>query len=134
MFNQGYETVRYNASALVDLASHSLTDAQGPAVVDFEAKTMAAYGLPAAIGMNHRLTHFQHLFSGSSYASGYYVYMWAEVLDCDGFDAFVEAGSAFDPQVAARLRECILSSGNSREPGAAFPPLPWPRCAGGGRC
>lgn len=120
LFNQGYETVRYTASALVDLAAHSLTDAQGPAVVDFEAKTMAAYGLPAAIGMNHRLTHFQHLFSGSSYASGYYVYMWAEVLDCDGFDAFVEAGSAFDPQMAARLRECILSSGNSREPGAAF--------------
>ncbi|MFY7863426.1 M3 family metallopeptidase [Roseateles sp.] len=120
LFNQGYETVRYTASALVDLAAHSLTDAQGPEVVDFEAKTMAAYGLPAAIGMNHRLTHFQHLFSGSSYASGYYVYMWAEVLDCDGFDAFVEAGSVFDPQVAAQLRECILSAGNSREPGAAF--------------
>ncbi|MEJ6005205.1 M3 family metallopeptidase [Paucibacter sp. AS339] len=120
LFNQGYETVRYTASALVDLAAHSLSDAQGPDVVDFEAKAMAAYGLPAAIGMNHRMTHFQHLFSGSSYASGYYVYMWAEVLDCDGFDAFVEAGNAFDPQVAARLRACILSTGNSSEPGAAF--------------
>ena len=119
-FNQGYETVRYTASALVDLAIHSLSDETAPDVVVFEAKTMTAYGLPAAIGMNHRLTHFQHLFSGSSYASGYYVYMWAEVLDCDGFEAFVEAGSAFDVQVAARLRECILSTGNSVEPGAAF--------------
>lgn len=120
LFNQGYETVRYTASALVDLAIHSLPDAVAPEVVEFEAKTMAAYGLPTAIGMNHRLTHFQHLFSGSSYASGYYVYMWAEVLDCDGHGAFVEAGSAFDPQVAARLRDCILSTGNSVEPGAAF--------------
>ncbi|MCV2369244.1 M3 family metallopeptidase [Roseateles oligotrophus] len=120
LFNQGYETVRYTASALVDLAIHSLTDETAPDVVEFEAKTMAAYGLPAAIGMNHRLTHFQHLFSGSSYASGYYVYMWAEVLDCDAFDAFVEAGSAFDTKVAARLRECILQTGSSVEPGAAF--------------
>ncbi|MDC8770967.1 M3 family metallopeptidase [Roseateles albus] len=120
LFNQGYETVRYTASALVDLAIHSLSDEAAPDVVEFEAKTMAAYGLPAAIGMNHRLTHFQHLFSGSSYASGYYVYMWAEVLDCDAFDAFVEAGSAFDAQVAARLRECILQTGNSVEPAAAF--------------
>ncbi|MCV2354098.1 M3 family metallopeptidase [Paucibacter sp. B2R-40] len=119
-FNQGYETVRYTASALVDLAIHSLSDEAAPDVVKFEAQTMAAYGLPAAIGMNHRLTHFQHLFSGSSYASGYYVYMWAEVLDCDGFEAFVEAGSAFDANVATRLRECILSTGNSVEPGAAF--------------
>jgi peptidyl-dipeptidase Dcp len=120
LFNQGYETVRYTASALVDLEIHSLADGVVPDVVEFEAKTMTAYGLPAAIGMNHRLTHFQHLFSGSSYASGYYVYMWAEVLDCDAFDAFVEAGSAFDAKVAARLRECILSTGNSVEPGAAF--------------
>ncbi|MDN3920143.1 M3 family metallopeptidase [Roseateles violae] len=120
LFNQGYETVRYTASALVDMAAHSLTEAEGPEVVDFEARTMAAYGLPAAIGMNHRLTHFQHLFSGSSYAAGYYVYMWAEVLDCDGYEAFVEAGSPFDRATAERLVGCILSAGNSREPGEAF--------------
>ena len=77
-------------------------------------------GLPAAIGMNHRLAHFQHLFSGSGYAAGYYVYLWAEVLDADGFDAFVEAGDPFDPQVAERLRRCIYAAGNSIEPGAAF--------------
>ncbi|MGS0758871.1 M3 family metallopeptidase, partial [Roseateles sp. GG27B] len=72
LFNQGYETVRYTASALVDLAAHSLTDAQGPDVVAFEAQTMADYGLPTAIGMNHRMTHFQRLFSSSGYAAGYY--------------------------------------------------------------
>jgi peptidyl-dipeptidase Dcp len=70
--------------------------------------------------MNHRLTHFQHLFSSAGYAAGYYVYLWAEVLDCDAFDAFVEAGDVFDPAVAARLRECIYAAGNSVEPGAAF--------------
>ncbi len=120
LFNQGYETVRYTASALVDMAAHSLDSETGPAVVEFEAATMAAYGLPAAIGMNHRMTHFQHLFSSSGYAAGYYVYMWAEVLDCDAYDAFVEAGSPFDADVAARLLRCIYSSGNSVEPGAAF--------------
>ena len=120
VFGLGYETVRYTASALVDMAAHSLTDTAGPDVVAFEAATVVALGLPSAVGMNHRMTHFQHLFSGSSYAAGYYVYLWAEVLDCDGYEAFVEAGSPFDAAVAARLRACIYASGNSREPGAAF--------------
>jgi peptidyl-dipeptidase Dcp len=120
LFGLGYETVRYTASALVDMAAHALTDAVGPDVVAFEAATVAALGLPSAVGMNHRMTHFQHLFSGSSYAAGYYVYLWAEVLDCDGYEAFVEAGSPFDVTLAARLRDCIYASGNSREPGAAF--------------
>ena len=70
--------------------------------------------------MNHRLTHFQHLFSGSSYAAGYYVYLWAEVLDADGYEAFVEAGNPFDAAVAARLRRFIYSSGNSIEPSEAY--------------
>jgi peptidyl-dipeptidase Dcp len=118
-FGQGYETLRYTASALVDMAVHA--SAQPPAdVVAFERDTMAAWGLPDEVGMNHRLTHFQHLFSSAGYAAGYYVYLWAEVLDCDAFDAFVEAGDVFDAAVAARLRDCIYSSGNSREPGEAF--------------
>jgi len=120
MFNQGYETVRYTASALVDMAAHSLTGAEGPDITAFEAQTLADYGLPPAIGLNHRLAHFQHLFSGSGYAAGYYVYLWAEVLDADGYEAFVEAGDPFDAATAARLRDCIYASGNSREPGAAY--------------
>ena len=120
LFNQGYETVRYTASALVDLAAHSLTSEQVPELVDFERAELARIGAPAVVGMNHRLVHFQHLFAGSGYAAQYYVYLWAEVLEADGFDAFVEAGSAFDPAVAERLRRFIYASGNSLEPGAAY--------------
>ena len=120
LFNQGYETVRYAASALVDMAIHSLDAAEAPDIVEFEAAELARIGAPREVGMNHRLVHFQHLFSGSSYAAGYYVYLWAEVLDADGFDAFVEAGNPFDPAVAQRLRRFIYSSGNSIEPSRAF--------------
>ncbi len=119
-FNQGYETVRYAASALLDMAVHSLTAAEGPDVSDFEAGELERIGMPAGIGINHRLPHFQHLFSGSSYAAGYYVYLWAEVLDADGFEAFVEAGDPFDAAVAQRLRRFIYSSGNSLEPSQAY--------------
>ena len=119
-FNQGYETVRYAASALVDLAAHALTDPEAPDVVAFERDELARLGAPASTGINHRLTHFQHLFAGSAYAAGYYVYLWAEVLDADGYEAFREAGDPFDAQVAARLRRYVYSSGNSIEPGAAY--------------
>lgn len=118
-FGQGYETLRYTASALVDMAAHALPAAPAD-VVAFERDTLAAWQLPHEVGLNHRLTHFQHLFSSAGYAAGYYVYLWAEVLDCDAFEAFVEAGDVFDPAVAARLRDCIYASGNSREPGEAF--------------
>ena len=120
-FNQGYETVRYTASAIVDMAAHALTDAEPPAdLCAFEAQVMAQHGLPNGVGLNHRLVHFQHLFASSGYAAGYYVYLWAEVLDADGYDAFKEAGSPFDPAVAQRLLKHIYASGNSVEPGAAF--------------
>ncbi|MBK6472252.1 MAG: M3 family metallopeptidase [Betaproteobacteria bacterium] len=120
-FGQGYETVRYTASAMVDLAIHSLTDAEPPADVStWEAELLRQAGLPHGVGLNHRLAHFQHLFAGSSYASGYYVYLWAEVLDADGYGAFREAGSPFAPAVAEALRRHIFASGNSVEPGAAF--------------
>ena len=119
-FNQGYETVRYTASALVDMAIHAQTSAQGLDVVEFERAELERIGLPEGTGINHRLTHFQHLFSGSGYAAGYYVYLWAEVLDADAFDAFAQAGDAFDPTVAARLLRWVYSVGDSIEPGAAF--------------
>ena len=81
---------------------------------------MAERGLPEDAGLNHRLVHFQHLFSGDSYAAGYYVYLWAEVLEADAWQAFVEAGNPFDASVAQRLKGCIYSVGDSVEPGAAF--------------
>jgi peptidyl-dipeptidase Dcp len=120
LFNQGYETVRYAASALVDMAAHAQTSPEGPDVTAFERNELARIGAPAAVGLNHRLCHFQHLFSGSGYAAGYYVYLWAEVLEADGFDAFVEAGNPFDPATALRLYEFIYASGNSLEPAAAY--------------
>jgi peptidyl-dipeptidase Dcp len=99
---------------------HARTSKAPIDIVAFERAELERLGLPAAVGVNHRLVHFQHLFSGSSYAAGYYVYLWAEVLDADGFDAFVEAGDPFDPAVASRLARFIYSSGNSIEPGEAY--------------
>jgi peptidyl-dipeptidase Dcp len=119
-FNQGYETVRYTASALVDMAIHSLRDEQAPDITAFEAAELQRLGMPRGVGMNHRLPHFQHLFSGSGYAAGYYVYLWAEVLDADAYDAFVEAGNPFDAVVAQRLLQCVYAAGGSLDPVAAF--------------
>ena len=120
-FNQGYETVRYCASTYADMAVHALPREQIPSDLSaWEAEDLQRRGLPDGVGMNHRLVHFQHLFSGSGYAAGYYVYLWAEVLDADGFEAFKEAGSPFDRKVAERLRRFVYASGNSLEPGAAY--------------
>ena len=118
-FGSGYETLRYTASAMVDMAAHQSLEVIDD-VVAFEARMMAERGLPHAAGLNHRLPHFQHLFAGSGYAAGYYVYLWAEVLDADAYEAFVEAGDPFDAQVAARLKACIYSRGDSVEPGATY--------------
>jgi peptidyl-dipeptidase Dcp len=118
-FGQAYESVRYTISAIVDLAAHAQCEPIDD-IVAFEQRVLAERKAPAVAGMNHRLPHFQHLFSGSGYAAGYYVYMWAEVLDADAYDAFVEAGDPFDAAVAERLRRWIYSSGNSVEPGAAY--------------
>jgi peptidyl-dipeptidase Dcp len=120
-FGQGFETVRYTASALTDLAVHALPREQVPDdVVAFEAQVLRERGLPPGVGLNHRFTHFQHLFAGSGYAAGYYVYLWAEVLDADAFDAFVEAGDPFDAGVAALLKRHIYAAGDSVEPGATY--------------
>jgi peptidyl-dipeptidase Dcp len=119
-FNQGFETVGFVACALLDMAVHARGEADAVDLETFEAQFLRDIGLPEGCSTFHKLPHFQHLFSSSAYAAGYYVYMWAEVLDADGYDAFVEAGDPFAPEVAARLHKYIYSSGNSIEPRAAY--------------
>ena len=119
-FNQGFETVEYTACALLDMALHAQPAEEGVDITQFEREELERLGMPREVVLRHRLPHFSHLFSSSSYAAGYYVYMWAEVLDADGYDAFVEAGNPFDPAVASRLLKYVYSSGNTIEPRAAY--------------
>ncbi len=112
--NQGFATVEYTASALLDLELHR---APSPETLDpdgFERDFLARYDVPREIGLRHRPAHFQHLFAGG-YAAGYYAYLWAEVLDADGFAAFAEKGDLFDPELARRLK-AIYSAGDTRDP------------------
>jgi peptidyl-dipeptidase Dcp len=119
-FNQGFATVEYVSSALVDLEFHSLPSAENLDVREFERTALSRIGMPAEIVMRHRPPHFQHVFSGGGYAAAYYSYMWSEVLDADAFAAFEEAGDIFDPETARKLRDNIYAAGGSREPEAAY--------------
>ena len=109
----GFQTVEFLSSALVDLDFHD-----GPApkdAMDAQQATLDRIGMPAAIRMRHATPHFAHVFAGDGYSSGYYSYMWSEVMDADAFDAFKETGDAFDPAMAAKLEDHILSKGGSVE-------------------
>jgi peptidyl-dipeptidase Dcp len=117
-FNQGFSTVEYTSSALVDMGLHELAKADGLDVSAFERATLKRLGMPGEISMRHRLPHFLHIVGG--YAAGYYSYMWSEVMDTDAFAAFEEAGSIFDKKTAARLKEHIYSAGNRRDPAEAY--------------
>lgn len=119
-FNQGFATVEYTASALVDLALHLASGAEAIDVVAFEKQQLDKLGMPASITTRHRTPHFQHVFSGESYAAGYYSYLWSEVLDADGFEAFEERGDIFDPIVAKKLHDHVYSSGYRRDPEEAY--------------
>ena len=119
-FNQGFETVRYSASTLIDMALHQADASQGIDIAAFEAAECARLGVPVEAGMNHRPAHFRHIFASDGYAAGYYVYMWAEVLEAEAFEAFEEGGDVFHVELAARLHEQIYSAGDAREQKAAF--------------
>src|ERR1700728_756605 len=113
-FNQAWATVEYTASALVDLKLHLDPSPDEVDVVAFERQELARIGMPDAIGMRHRTPHFQHIFSGG-YSAAYYSYLWSEVLDADGFEAFEESGDIFDPALARKLHDFVYSAGATRD-------------------
>ena len=119
-FNQGFATVEYTSSALVDLEFHLLSSADNLDVVAFETATLDGIGMPREIVMRHRTPHFGHVFAGDGYSAAYYSYLWSETLDADGFAAFREAGDIFDPATASRLRDYVYSAGDLREPADAY--------------
>ncbi|WP_422023393.1 M3 family metallopeptidase [Roseibium sp.] len=119
-FNQGFATVEYTACALLDLELHLLDDPSSFDPVAFEKAELDKIGMPKAITMRHRIPHFQHVFSGDGYSSGYYSYMWSEVMDADAFGAFKEAGDIFDKDTADKLLTNIYSAGGRPDPEDAY--------------
>lgn len=119
-FNQGFATVEFVSSALIDMEFHSQPAASIADVRAFEQRELEKIGMPAEIALRHRPQQFGHIFSGDHYAAGYYSYMWSEVMDADAFGAFEEAGDIFDPATAKRLHDDIYSSGGSRDPEEAY--------------
>lgn len=118
-FNQGFATVEYMASALIDMKLHLA----GNVVIDpdeFERTTLAELGMPKEIVMRHRTPHFSHVFSGDGYSAGYYSYVWAEALTADAAEAFESAGSFYDQPTAQRLLKTVFSIGDTRDPAEAF--------------
>ena len=119
-FNEGFATTEYLASALMDMAFHT-TDPAGLDPDAFERETLARLGMPDEIVMRHRSPHFGHIFSGESYAAGYYGYLWADVLTADAAEAFAEApGGFYDRDLAARLVEHLFAPRNSVDPAEAY--------------
>ncbi|HZW16109.1 MAG TPA: M3 family metallopeptidase [Brevundimonas sp.] len=118
-FNQGYETVSYLSSALVDMDLH--TRATPPTDIDaFERESLARIGMPKEIVMRHRLPQFNHLFTSDAYSAGYYSYLWSEVMDADTWAYFEESGDVFNPDIAARYKSIILSEGNTTDRSEAY--------------
>jgi peptidyl-dipeptidase Dcp len=117
-FNQGFATVEYLSSALVDMQLHLRPDG----VVDpdrFERETLASIGMPREIVMRHRLPQFNHLFSSDAYSAGYYSYLWSETMDADAWSAFEETGNVWDPATAQRFAR-LLVTGNETDRAEAY--------------
>jgi peptidyl-dipeptidase Dcp len=115
----GFATVEFTASALVDMDLHTRTTTERPDIKAFEAESLGRASMPREIIMRHRMPHFGHIFAGG-YSAGYYSYMWSEVLDADGFEAFKEAGDIFHQPTAAKLRRYVYAAGNSRDPAESY--------------
>jgi peptidyl-dipeptidase Dcp len=118
-FNEGFDTVEYLSTALVDMKLHLA----GNVKIDpdaFERETLVALGMPKQIVMRHRTPQLSHVFAGDSYSAGYYSYLWADTLTADAFEAFTEAGSPYDRAVAERLSHNVFQAGNTVDPAQAY--------------
>jgi peptidyl-dipeptidase Dcp len=118
-FNQGFATMEYLASAIIDINLHLATSQPIDPKV-FEKQTLDDYKMPSELVMRHRTPQFMHIFSDDGYAAGYYSYLWADVITADAFDAFLESGGAYDRDVATRLLKHVLSAGNMYDPAEAY--------------
>jgi len=118
-FNQGFDTVEYLSSALIDMKLH-LAGAQTIDPDKFERETLAALGMPSEIVMRHRTPQFNHVFSGDGYSAGYYSYLWSDTLTADAWEAFTEAGGPWDKAVAQRLIDNVFSVGNTVDPADGY--------------
>lgn len=110
-FNQGFETVEYLAASILDMKYHTPSTSLIGDVRKFEKESLSKEGLISEILPRYRSTYFSHIFSGG-YSAGYYVYIWAAVLDADAFQAFKESGDLFNPTLAAKFRELLTKSGS----------------------
>ncbi len=118
-FNQGFATLEYLASALIDMELH-LAGGETIDAVQFERDTLNKLGMPQEIVMRHRTPQFSHVFSSDGYAAGYYSYLWADTLVADAWEAFTRSGDLFDKQLAERLRLHVFTTGNQQEPEVAY--------------
>lgn len=118
-FNQGFVTTEYLAASLLDMAYHTAPSAKDIDIATFESEKMKELGLINAISPRYRSNYFSHAFSGEGYAAGYYVYIWAAVLDSDAFEAFAQKG-IFDKELGQSLRDNIISKGGSDDPMTLF--------------
>jgi len=118
-FNQGFDTVEYLSSAIVDMELH---DRETPVtdVAAFERETLGKLGMPKEIVMRHRLPQFNHLFSSDAYSAGYYSYLWSETMDADTWAAFEATGNVWDKATADRFRKTLLSTGNETDRKEAY--------------
>ncbi|MEM9056925.1 MAG: M3 family metallopeptidase [Pseudomonadota bacterium] len=115
--NQGFSTTEYIAASLLDLRWHMLSSEEAGKITDakaFEEQILEEYGLIDEIEPRYRSPYFSHTFAGG-YSAGYYAYLWSEILDADGFNAFLEAEDIFDPDTAGRLKKWIYEAGGLRE-------------------
>jgi peptidyl-dipeptidase Dcp len=118
-FNEGFATVEYLASALVDMRLHLA----GEAEIDpdaFERDALRDLGMPREIVMRHRTPHFSHIFASDSYSAGYYSYLWSDALTADAAEVFAEGGGFYDKALAQRLHDTIMSVGDTIDPAAGF--------------